>query len=288
MARFSAFQLGLSKFGMVLALGATTGGLSSRAWALDEYLPLAPRVMEIDLGFERSAVNGYFDESWERVENVADKNPSAMPIQGKFGLIDGLEGSMAVNFITLDVDGKTGFDRPILGLKYADTCLHLGGFLGIALPIGFEDVMNGGNYASMIFGAMYGLDLPYYRLLANISYTFNTEDEAENKMDQLHFFAKPEYPLPIKALTARKQYLGAYLGLNYDFYFNAVAASESVDTKKHLFSIMPGLNYTFNRIISSELTVSYPLTGKNADDVTTVRLQVYFTLEEAIYNALGG
>jgi|GEM_PF-2007246 len=271
------------KYGLFAALG-----LASSAFALDEYLPLAPRVMEIDLGMERGSNLGYYDKSWEMVDYEREKSPLTMPVQGKFGLIDGLEGSMGINYILQDVDGNTGFDRPLLALKYADTGYHAGGYLAIALPIGFEEVMNSGNFASMIFGLLYGFEMPQFKILANASYTINTEDEDETKNDQLHFFAKPEYPLPIPALAKHKQYLGVYLGLNYDYTFNATVNGKSDDVKTHLFSLLPGINYSLNRVVSSELTLTYPLFGKNAFNVPALRLNFYFTLEEALYNAVSG
>lgn len=270
-------------------------GLSASTFALDEYLPLAPRVMEIDVGFERGAVLGYFDRSWEMVDQEAENNPMSIPLQGKFGLSEGLEGSMAINFIAKDVNDESGFDRPILALKYAHPVYHVGGFLAIAPPIGFESVMNSGNYASMHFGALYGNNWQHFRLLTNASYIFNTENENESKEDQLKVFVKPEYPLPLAALAKKKQYLGVYLGMNYDFYFNAVFESESIGATRQLFTLMPGINYTFNRIVSSELTATFPLSGNSSTNVNfstpntqSVRLQVYFTLEETLYNALGG
>jgi hypothetical protein len=270
-------------------LGVAVLGLAASALALDAYLPLSPRVMEIDLGMERGAQLGSFDKDGEKRDAEADKNPLTMPVQGKFGLIEGLEGSMGVNYIMQDVDGKSGFDRPLLGLKYADTCYHVGGFLAVNLPIGFEEVMkDGGNYASMVFGALYGFNRDRFHLLANAAYTYNTENEDESKKDQLHFFAKPEYPVALAALSKKKQYLGLYLGLNYDFYFNHTKQSESYDLTENLFSLLPGINYTFNRILSSELTLTYPIMGTNASNVQSVRFQLYFSLEETLYNRISG
>jgi hypothetical protein len=269
-------------------------GMAASAFALDEYMPLAPRVMEIDVGFERSSQLGYYDKSWEMVDKEMDKNPVSIPLQGKFGLSEGLEGSMSIHYIAEDVRGHAGFDRPVLALKYAHPQYKVGGYLAIMPPIGFEEIMNSGNYASMVFGALYGKNWTHCKLLTNAAYTFNTENEDETKEDQLHLFVKPEYPLPIPALAKSKQYLGVNVGFNYDFYFNTVVKSQTFSGKRHLFTLMPGLNYTFNRIISSELTLDLPVAGKGNGGVyqTThsqaVRFQVYFTLDEAIYNTVGG
>jgi hypothetical protein len=271
-----------------LRLSVAAIGLAASAFALDEYLPLSPRVMEIDVGFERSSQLGFYDKNWEMVDKEMEKNPISIPLQGKFGLSEGLEGSMSIHYIAEDVWGHAGFDRPVLALKYAHPQYKVGGYLAIMPPIGFEEIMNSGNYASMVFGALYGKNWTYCKLLANAAYTFNTENEDETKEDQLHLFVKPEYPLPIPALAKAKQYLGLNLGLNYDYFFNTVVFSESLSDKRHLFTLMPGLNYTFNRIISSELTLDLPVAGKSTIHSQAVRFQVYFTLDEDIYNTVGG
>lgn len=283
---YLAARLGLT------ALGALATATS--VFALDEYLPLAPRVMEIDIGLERGSQNGYFDRDGEAVAQEEENNPLAIPLQGKFGMVDGLEASLGVNYIGQNTAGHAGFDRPLLALKYAHPTHHLGGFLGISLPIGFTEIMESGNYASILFGALYGLDLPKFRLLSNASYTYNTVNEDNTKEDQIHVFVKPEYPIPVQALIKRKQYLGLYLGINYDVYLNNVVADESIDGSRYLFSLMPGINYTFNKIISSELTVNYPVKGESGPapfttfDVPSLKFQIYFTLEETLYNALSG
>lgn len=272
----------------VYRIGMAALGLAASAYALDEYLPLAPRVMEIDVGVERSTVLGSFDKDWEKQDNESKENPFSLPLQGKFGLSEGLEGSMAIHYIANDKWGHAGFDRPVLALKYAHPQYHVGGYLAIMPPIGFEEVMNSGNYASMVFGGLYGKEWAMCKLLANGAYTFNTENEDEAKNDQLHVFVKPEYPLPIAALAKAKQYLGVNLGINYDYFFNYVNYGQSISFKSHLFTLMPGLNYTFNRILSSELTFDFPVSGQNNDNAQTLRFQLYFTLDEALYNTVGG
>ncbi len=278
-----------------LRLSITALGCAASAFALDEYLPLASRVMEIDIGAERGTQLGYFDANWDKQDMEQDKSPFIIPLQGKFGLTEGLDGSMSINFIGQDVEGHSGLDRPVFSLKYAHPVYHVGGFLSIAPPIGFEEIMNTGNYASLAFGALYGKDWAYCKLLANASYIFNTENEDKTKEDQLRIFVKPEYPLPITALTKAKQYLGVNLGMDYDFYFNEVDAGESLSGTRQLFTLLPGVNYTLNRFVSAELTGTFPVSGKSGThinsfytaNVQSVRLQVYFTLDENFYNAVG-
>jgi hypothetical protein len=259
---------------------------ASALFALDEYMPVPARVMQINMGFERTSVSGQYLDSWESGGSENPNNPTALPMQGKFGLLDKLEASMAITYLFEDATGHTGLDRPVLALKYGDAVTGGGGFLAITLPVGFEDIMNSGNFATMTFGGMYDKDFPHLKLFSNASYSFNTEDDNKNKIDNLHFFAKPEYPLPIKALVSRNQYLGVNLGMSYDFYFNNMVDGESVDQGAHLFMVAPGAYYTFNKIISAEMAMPLSLTGQNQPETQSFRLKLLFTLDEGLYNAL--
>ncbi|MDB5104631.1 MAG: hypothetical protein JWP91_2320 [Fibrobacteres bacterium] len=259
---------------------------ASALFALDEYMPVPTRVMQINMGFERSAITGNYLDSWESDNKENADNPTALPMQGKFGLLDKLEASMAITYLFVDATGSTGLDRPVLALKYGDPVTGGGGFLAIALPVGFEDIMNAGNYASMTFGGMYDKDFPQVKLFSNASYTFNTEDNDKNKIDNLHLFAKPEYPLSIKAMTAKNQYLGVNLAMSYDFYFNHMVNGESEDTGAHLFMVAPGAYYTFNKIVSAEMAFPMSISGQNQPETQSFRLKLFFTLDEGLYNAL--
>ncbi len=258
------------------------------AFALDEYLPIPVRVMEIDVGVERSSIEGNFDSQWEKTDDPVVDNPLFLPVQGKFGLVENLEGSMAINYIVSDAAGKMGLDRPVLALKYADSTYGIGGFIAATLPIAFEDIMNAGNYATMTFGALYGNTWGPFGLLANASYAYNTEDDTNSKIDYVTIFAKPEYELPLAALAKKKQRLGLNLGLKFEGGFNSVVAGESTDRKEVLMTARPGLTYTYNKILSAELTSSFGVSGLNREAANSVSLNFYFTLEETLYNSLSG
>jgi hypothetical protein len=258
------------------------------AFALDEYLPIPVRVMEIDVGVARTSIEGAFGDDWEKSDSPLEENPLFLPVQGKFGLVEDLEGSMAVNYIINDANGKMGLDRPVLALKYADSTYGVGGFISATLPIAFDDIMNAGNYATMTFGALYGNTWGSFGLLANASYAYNTEDDNNSKIDYVTVFAKPEYELPLAALAKKKQRLGLNLGLKYETGFNHVFSGASTDYKEMLMSGGPGFTYTLNRILSAELTSSFGVSGKNREAANSVSLNFYFTLEETLYNSLSG
>ncbi len=258
------------------------------ALALDEYLPVATRIMQIDLGGARSSINGQYLDDWSDngVEN--SNNPLAMPLQGKFGLSDGLEGSMQVNYIFQDSGGHTGLDRPVLALKYADSATGAGGFAAITLPIGFEDILDAGNFATFTFGPMVGHRWADFGLLANASYNFTTEDKNNSKKDFVDVFVKPGYFVPIPAMRKHHQDLELNLGMEYTFWFNESVEGISVDQTDQLFSIQPGFLYTFNRIFSAEVKSHFTLSGQNQPSTNGVELKLFFTLDEAIYNAISG
>ena len=259
---------------------------ATASFALDEYNPVPARVMQINIGMERSTISGKYLGTWESdgVEN--ENNPMSLPMQGKFGLMDNLEGSMEVNYLIEDKNGHTGLDRPVLALKYLEPARGLGGYLAIALPVGFEDIMNAGNYATMTFGAMYNRNFPRVNLVSNLSYSFNTEDSHKTKIDDIRLFVKPGVPLPLKALTAKGQVLGVNLGMSYDFMFNQQVNGASSDDGAHLFVASPGVYYTFNKIVSLDLQVPVALAGQFMDETYSVRLELFFTLDEGLYNSL--
>lgn len=260
--------------------------LAPAAVALDEYMPVPVRVMQINAGLERAAITGQFEHSWENNEVADEDDPLSIPVQGKFGVLENLEGSMAARYLIHDSSGNTGLDRPVLALKYANPATGGGGYLAISLPVGFEDIMNAGNYATMTFGAMYGKQFPKFGLLANASYSFNTEDNQKNKIDNLRFFAKPEVPIKAAYFVNRKQRLGVSLAAIYELQFNRTAAGESVDEGAHLFQLAPGALWTLNPIVSGELTATFNVAGQNQPAGSSVRAQLYFSLEEDVYNAL--
>ncbi len=259
---------------------------ASALFALDEFMPIAARVMQINVGVDRTSIDGVYQDSWESDGRQNENNPTSLPMQGKFGLLDKLEASMAITYLMVDSTGHTGLDRPVLALKYGDPVTGGGGFLAISLPVGFEDIMNAGNYATMTFGGMYDKNFPNVNLYSNASYSFNTEDNSKNKIDNLHFFAKPEYPLPFRAVTRNNRYLGVNLAMSYDFYFNRMTEGQSVDAGAHLFQVAPGAYYTFNKILSAEIAIPFTLAGQNQPETKTFHFELFFTLDEGLYNAL--
>ncbi|HLP43303.1 MAG TPA: hypothetical protein VK465_17495 [Fibrobacteria bacterium] len=261
-----------------LAVGAAS--------ALDEYLPVPVRVMQISTGFERSSLSGNYGHDWENDEREVRNNPTAIPIQGKFGVLENLEGSMAARYLIEDSSGNAGLDRPVLALKYADPKTGGGGFLAVSLPVGFEDIMNSGNYATMTFGAMYAREWAHVGLLANASYSYNTEDDQKNKVDNVRLFAKPEYPIPAPFLVARKQRVAATLAGIYEYSFNRVVDSESSEEGGHKFQMVPGLTWTINKIVTVETNAYLTLSGQNTPAAATARALLYFSLVEDVYNAL--
>jgi hypothetical protein len=258
----------------------------SALYALDEYMPISSRVMQINMGVEHSSVPGTFKQDWESNGVFSKEDPTSVPMQGKFGLMDQLEGSMAIRYLIQDTAGHTGLDRPTLGLKYGDPISGGGGYLAISLPIGFEDIMNAGNFATMTFGAMYNKDYARIKLLSNLSYSFNTEDDFKNKIDNIRMFVKAEYPLVAPWLTKNKQYVGLNLAGIYDTYFNRMAKGESLDAGGNLFQLAPGMYYTLNKIVSLEINVPFSISGQNQPENQTFRAQFYFTLDEGLYNTL--
>ncbi len=271
----------LTKLSTILSLCAAPA-----VFALDEYMPINARMMQIDMGFERSTISGSYGQDWNSNGKESENNPTGIPIQGKFGLLDELEGSMGIRYQVQDASGKTGMDRPVLGLKFGDAATGAGGYLSITVPVGFRDIMVSGEYATMTCGAMYDKNFTYLNLYSNISYSFNTEDADKTKIDNLRLFVKPEYMIHAPWLQAHKQNVGVSLAMTYDVYFNHMVTGESVDAGAELFQVGPGLMWTFNKLISLELNAPFTIFGENQYEMQTFRAQLYFNLDESLYNGL--
>jgi hypothetical protein len=50
--------------------------------------------------------------------------------------------------------------------------------------------------------------------------------------------------------------------------------------------LAPGAYYTLNKIVSMEINVPFTVAGQNQAENQTFRAQLYFTLDEGLYNAL--
>jgi hypothetical protein len=270
-----------SKSKILLSMGL----IFSQAMALDEFLPISPRVMQVDVGMIRSEIMGTYGEDWENDNVEALNNPLILPMQGKFGLSEGLEGSLALDYILEDRDSHSGLDRPVIALKYADTTLGAGGFLALTLPIGFEDVLLAGNYATFTLGAMYAKSWGRWGLLANTSYNYSTEDKDENKSDFVTVFAKPSCSIPFDWLNRNGQDFRVIWGMRYLFGFNTIVAGSSVDVTQHLFSVHPGGLYRLNKVFSGEMFLNFTLSGKNQPVSRGIEVKFHVSLDESLYNA---
>ncbi len=277
-----------------LVLSSILAALSlSPLFALDEYMPIGPRAMAIDIGFQRTVPAGTYNSAGKSDSRELAYKPLYLPLQGKYGLTDNIEGSLDVKYILKSIEDKSGFDRPTLGLKYADPQLGLGGFLGITLPVGFTDIVSADPYASLIFGALYGKNWGDCKFLANASYQFDTEDLTGAKIDNIRVFAKPEYSLPFGAWTNTKQTLSLYVAGEYTYYLNEVLDGKSTSDDGKLLNIIPGINYSLNRVFGLEISMPYavmgagPTTGYEQHRVyeeRTIKAVLHFSLDESLYN----
>ena len=183
-------------------------------------MPVAARVMQINIGMERTSIGGNYQHSWESDEMENANNPTALPMQGKFGLMDKLEASMAIHYLVQDSSGHTGLDRPVLALKYGDPVTGGGGFLAISLPVGFEDIMNAGQ-------------LRHHDLRRHVRQEFPPAEPVQQRFLFVQYRRQRQeqnrqYPPlreagispALKGVTKRNQYLGINLAMSYDFYFN--------------------------------------------------------------------
>ncbi len=247
------------------------------AFALDEYLPIPPRKMEIDLGFSRNSVLGYYGTTGSFVDAPNPEVPLSIPFQGKFGLAEGLNAELEVTYLVNDLSGKSGIDRPLLSLKYAHPVQGYGGFMAVTLPFGFEDVVSTDPYASIGLGALYGRTFKDFRILANGAFWYNTEDVDRRKQDYFSFFVKPEYSLTLPQLKNR--YLGLYVAGTYDVYLEELENNVGTHKYGYLVNLAPGVFFKLNQNFAFETRVPFTLMGENRQAEYGLWTRVFMTLD---------
>lgn len=270
----------------VLALALCTA-----AFGLDEYLPIGQRIMQVTTGYEAHSLRGQYDEEWTLDEDWfpnhrLEERKSFIPLEGKFGLFEGLEGSIALKYAVEDGAGENGFTRPTFGLKYAYLPLGVGAFAGITLPFSMEDVFLEDEKATFTVGALYGKTFPYAELLAQASYAFDTEDEAKRKTDKAEVLVKPEASLYPVALSRRKLYLGLSAGLRYAWFTALAVDGKTQGGDANLLSLEPGVRLSFRRMVAMEVKAPFTVTGENRPGSYGVEARLFFTLDEGLYNSL--
>ncbi len=225
-------------------------------FALDEYLPIKERKIELAVTYSYQSVTGIFD--YEGNKQDASGAISTYLLQGKYGLSEGIDAELhwPLIFKDMDLGDFSGLDRPVAALKYAVPGIGVGGFIGGALPFGSKDIVGAEPGMSLKVGIIYGGEFGKFSILSNMSYTLELASADGNKpKDVLAIQLKPGMEI-VKDLTAYVFLIGEIKG-----------ESEEAELGKgnggNLKIVTPGVKYGLNSYVSLEAGVPLQLSGEN-------------------------
>lgn len=245
-------------------------------FAFDVYLPLAPRTLETDLGYEIDFTTGGYDADG-KFQDVGDASPmtQAPSLQLKYGLLPGLDVEAAASMELRNEDANegtaaSGLSQPELALKYVHPELGLGGFVNVAFPVGSKEIVGDEPATAITLGLIGGSDFGQLAVNAFGGYVYTTEVE-KWKQDELTVYAQAQYDV--------SELLGPYLGLGWDK--GLVGTWDGDDRPESAWWILtanPGANFVFSDRLSAEASVPVTVAGNNVEASWGLYAGVYYTL----------
>lgn len=248
--------------------------LAGSLFAMDEYLPVKEKTIEVDVGYGLVNITGYFDDDGKKQDLSNEYSPamSMIPIQIKYGIIPGLDVEVMVPITMLNEDAgdASGLSQPSVGLKYVVPEVNAGGYVDFALPMGAKEIVGENPTMAITFGGIYGLITEKFNLLATIDYTLEFEDNDKYKSgNTLSIFAKPEYKVMEK--------LGIFTGIGFDLTGESQFDGAEGDDAGHLMALQPGVNFAATELVAIEAGVPITLLGKNDMSAWGFYANLYFT-----------
>lgn len=219
--------------------------MASSVFALDEYLPIAPKAIEIDVGVSHVA---------PEVGDAFQKVPLAV----KYGLAEGLTLELATDFSLQDPGG--GLGQPELAVKYALPVEGLAVLGNVVLPFATGD--RGDMYKGLGIapGLVYGRNYDRISVAALAFYQINLKDSDDFEADdKLRVFLKPGYIVDEK--------LTAYVGVNFESQGDANATT-----------LMPGATYTVSPSVALEANVPFVVAESNWGKYWGINAALYYTI----------
>lgn len=257
-------------------LPATVLATATASFAFDVYLPLAPRTLETDLGYEIAFTLGGYDTDGN-FQDVGDASPvtQAPSVQVKYGLLPGLDVEVAASLEMRNEDANdgtaaSGLSQPEFALKYVHPDLGLGGFVNVAAPFGSRDIVGEEPATAITVGVIGGAEFDQLAVNAYGGYVYTTEVE-KGKQDELTAYAQAQYNV--------SDLLGPYLGLAWDKGLEGTWDGERrPESTWWILSANPGANFVFNDRLSAEASVPFTLAGNNVEAGWGLYAGVYYTL----------
>ena len=278
--------LSRSKMKKVLALVGFA--LIGSSYALDEYLPVEAKKLEVDVAYGLMNQTGMYDDDGKK-QDLADGSSTMLhtiPLQLKYGIMPGLDVEVlwafgilgvkqdAIPTISPEVDTSlTGFGQPEIGFKYAMMDIGAGAYVNYVLPFATGDFSDPAPAMALSFGLVYTkLLMPQFNLTGQLNYRLNFEDEDKfQDGNVITVYAKPEFRF--------NQFGGAYLGVRYDMTGTDQADGDDIkNSDGYLVTLAPGWNATWLPTVSTEVNVPLTILGQNNGASWDINAAVYVTL----------
>lgn len=247
----------MKKIASLAVLAAASG-----SFAFDQYLPLSKGKLETDVMYLHTGYLGGYDADGKKQSGDNSPTAEAPSLQVKYGIIDGLDVEVYVEYDinNPDVEGAdkvSGLARPQLAVKYAHPELGLGGYLNVAIPVGSKDIVGEEPPTTLFAGIIYGKTFGPAVVNTYAEYQFNTEVE-KFKQDAVHAYLQGQYNATDK--------IGPYLGVDYLQVLEASYDGEAVSKSGgNLLTLKPGANVILNDKMALEFTVPVSVMGKSGE-----------------------
>ncbi|GEM_PF-3032674 len=262
--------------------------LVGSTFALDEYLPVEAKKLEVDLAYGLTSTNGMYDSSGKKndLPDGASHSINAIPLQLKYGIMPGLDVEVLWAFKMDNAEVKfpapvgtvkndnSGFGQPDIAVKYAMMNLGLGAYVDYTLPFATGDFAKPDQPPmALAFGAVYTkLFMPKFNLTGMAQYALNFENKAKATAGNVFsIYAKPEFRF--------NEFGGAYLGVRFDLTGESQTDGKAdKDSGKNLTTLLPGWNATWLPNVATEVNVPITIMGKLNESTLGVNVNVYYTL----------
>jgi hypothetical protein len=232
--------------------------LASSVFALDEYMPLNKGVLELDAG-----INPVFPDAGGMIIGV--------PLQVKYGIMDGLDAELGWGYASAndDAGGGSGFGQPGLALKYKIPDLDLAAYVNLTLPFATGDNDVPGLNLGITPGVLYQIVSGPISAILGASYQVNLEADDVKDGNILTLLAKPSY-----AVT---EFVGAYLGLTYAMAAEDEAAGTGLGNDGSTIILWPGFTAALTKELAYEVNVPVTLVDGSMSS-WGVWASVYYTI----------
>jgi Putative MetA-pathway of phenol degradation len=243
------------KEGTMKKVAAISLALASSVFALDEYMPIAPKTLEIDAGVSHVKPDGV--DAFQGI-----------PLAVKYGITADLTVELASAYSLQD--NASGLTQPAVALKYKLPNLDLAAFVNVVLPFATGDQDVPGLNLGVAPGVLYNHAFGPVSTIFGAYYQLNFESDDVKDGNVLSLLAKPSYGIDEK--------LAAYVGVNYVMYGESELAGTGVGDDGYALTLSPGVTYTLSKSVAFEANIPFVVAEDNVGKSWGINALVYYTL----------